>query len=300
MHVHANDAVHVPVLVEEVVTFIARNPDGIYVDGTLGAGGHTARILSNLSPAGRVIGIDVDEQIIDIARRHCAAYQDRFIILKGNFSEMKNLLASIQVSQVDGILLDLGVSSYQLDSIERGFSFRGDARLDMRMDRSSTLTADLILNTYDSSQLERLFFEYGEERHSKPIVRKIMRERQTGRIESTLQLKNIIEAAVGKRFVTKTLARIFQALRIEVNNEMVVLRSVLRDSSDLLRRAGRIAVISYHSLEDRIVKHAFRDMSHGAEPLMRIITGKPVEASSEEMLRNPRSRSAKLRVAERV
>lgn len=304
---------HTPVLVEEVLTFLHPVPRGIYVDGTLGGGGHAEHMLTLCSPDGRLIGLDQDSDALVSARERLARFGDRVTYRKENFSAMGAALRELGVEKVNGILLDLGVSSHHLDDAERGFSFQADAPIDMRMDRDQALDGHTVVNTYAPDALVKIFWTYGEERNAKRIVRAMVRERERHTIDSTGELAVVVESAVGGRFLRKTLARVFQAIRIEVNRELEHLSSALRQSVDALETGGRIVVISYHSLEDRIVKDFFRDEARTAipsghaliadtpaEPHLRPLTRKPVEASPGECGRNPRSRSAKLRAAERI
>ncbi|MEW5798898.1 MAG: 16S rRNA (cytosine(1402)-N(4))-methyltransferase RsmH [Bacteroidota bacterium] len=304
---------HVPVMLNEVLAHLVTTPDGIYVDGTLGGGGHAEKILERLSPHGTLIGIDTDADAIQEAGRRLKHFQSSLQLVHDNTSHIADILRSKQITAIHGLLLDLGVSSFQLDEASKGFSFRGDERLDMRMDRRQSLDAHSVVNTYDEEHFADILWKYGEEQQSRRIARAVARKRETAPIETTGQLASIIESVVGGRFLTKTLARVFQAIRIEVNNELERLQNILHDSLDCMATGGRIVVISYHSLEDRIVKKFFASSAathipSGNKfqpdaprvPELRIITKKPIEASEEEQRINPRSRSAKLRAAERV
>ena len=298
---------HIPVLAGACVESLNIQPDGVYVDGTLGGGGHTELIL-RAGDSCSVIGFDYDDDAIRYATLRLQSFEPRFTPVKDNFKNMKHVLHTLGLSRVHGILLDLGVSSFQLDESEKGFSYRLDAPLDMRTDPSSALSAAAILRTYNERDLADVFFHYGEEKHSRRIARVIVNRRDREPIATTQDLCRIIESVAGGKFFKKTLSRIFQALRIAVNDELNNLRWALDDAWTVLIPGGRIAVITYHSLEDRIVKHAFRPapaddtpFSTRQEPLRwKILTKKPVLPGEDEMIHNPRSRSAKLRVAERL
>jgi 16S rRNA (cytosine1402-N4)-methyltransferase len=304
---------HTPVLLQETIAYLLTSRNGIYVDGTLGGGGHAAALLDGLDDTGRLIGIDRDEDALTAARKRLAMYGNRTTIVKENFKDVGIVLSQYGVKKINGLLLDLGISSYQVDSAARGFSFRQDERLDMRMDGGQALDAERVVNDYDEQSLGGIFRNFGEERNSRRIAGAIVRQRARQRIESTGQLAGLIERAVGGRFLNKTLARVFQAIRIEVNNELENLRHALRDSIEVLESGGRIVVISYHSLEDRIVKETFRAASvnslrsgHSAipdlpvTPALKVLTRKPVVPTAEEIHRNPRARSARLRAAEKT
>lgn len=301
---------HTPVLVQETLDLLLTTSNGIIVDGTLGGGGHAREILSRLGPQGRLIGIDQDEDAIAQASQALAAFGPRATILRGNFSDCAVLVRNAGVTAVDGLLLDLGVSSHQIDAGERGFSFRSDDRLDMRMDRRATLTAADVVNGYPEQELIRILREYGEEHNARSIVQMIIRRRPIG---TTGQLAQLIEERIHGPHAVKTLARVFQALRIEVNGELERLRQCLASAPSILAPGGRLAVISYHSLEDRIVKEFMRDKAADREavtskylpdrprvPELRLVTRRAVTASPEEESLNPRARSARLRVAERM
>jgi 16S rRNA (cytosine1402-N4)-methyltransferase len=304
---------HTPVLVDEVLTLLRPVPRGIYVDGTLGGGGHAEHMLALSSPDGRIIGFDQDTDALMFARTRLARFGDRVTFRKGNFSSLASALDELGIGGVQGILLDLGVSSHHLDAAGRGFSFQADAPIDMRMDREALLDAKTVVNTYGQDALSKVLWTYGEERNANRIARAIVRARERHAIGTTGELAAAVESAVGGKFLKKTLARVFQAVRIEVNRELDHLAAALRQGVDALAVGGRIVVISYHSLEDRIVKEFFRDEARTvipsghalvpdtpAEPRLRLLTRKPVEATPEESQRNPRSRSAKLRAAERI
>jgi 16S rRNA (cytosine1402-N4)-methyltransferase len=270
-------------------------------------------MLTLCGPDGRLIGFDQDGDALASAGERLARFGDRVTYRKGNFSTLGSALRELGVGKVRGILLDLGVSSHHLDDAGRGFSFQADSPIDMRMDRDQRLDGRSVVNTYAPESLAKMLWAYGEERDAKRIVRAIVRERERRPIATTAELAAVVESAVGGRFLKKTLARVFQAIRIEVNRELEHLAEALRQSVEVLETGGRIVVISYHSLEDRIVKDFFRDEARTAipsghalvadtpvEPRLRPLTKKPVEAAPEECERNPRSRSAKLRAAERI
>lgn len=306
---------HTSVLLNETVDFLAVKPDGIYVDATLGGGGHAFEVCRRLSSKGSFIGIDQDAAAIDAAGVRLNGFGERVTIIRSNYCDMKPRLRELGIDKVDGIVLDLGVSSYQLDTAERGFSYRTDAPLDMRMDQRQQMTAKDIINDYSESDLYRVIRDYGEDRFAKNIAKHIARAREKGLIETTGQLNEIIRQAVPMKF-QKTSGhpskRTFQAVRIELNHELEVLRDTLDDMIDLLNPGGRICIITFHSLEDRIVKSAFRKNENpcicppdfpvcvcGKISKGRVITKKPILPSEEEQEENSRSKSAKLRVFER-
>ena len=304
---------HTPVLLQEVLFYLLTARNGFYVDGTLGGGGHAEAILKQLAPSGTLIGIDLDDDAIEAASKRLVQYTQRVIFVKDNFRNIKSVLSQHGVKQVQGIFLDLGISSYQIDEPTKGFSFQVDEDLDMRMDHHQQADAKRVVNMYDEQALRDVLWKYGEEKHSHRIAKAIVQQRIEQPIETTGQLASVIERAVGKQFLNKTLARVFQAIRIEVNNEIENLRLALYDCVDVLNPGGRLVVISYHSLEDRLVKYAFRAASARSipsgnkiipdtalKPVLKIVTKKPVTTSEEERVNNPRSRSAKLRAAEKV
>ncbi len=303
---------HTTVLKTETVDGLLVKKDGLYVDMTLGGGGHSEEILRR---GGRVLGIDQDTAALEAASERLKAYGTRFTPVKSNFKEIKTVLAEKNIPAVDGILMDLGVSSPQLDEAERGFSYMQDAPLDMRMDRESSLSAKEIVNTFEEHALFRIIAEYGEERWAKRIAEFICAARKKAPIETTFELVDIIKAAVPKgarRDGPHPAKRTFQAIRIAVNGELDVLKVALSDGMDALSPGGRISVITFHSLEDRIVKNAYQDAAVGCtcpkeypvcicgkKPTMRVITKKPILPGNEELEENPRARSAKLRIAEK-
>lgn len=307
---------HAPVMHKEVLEHLAIRPKGTYVDGTLGGGGHASGICEALSWDGHFIGIDQDPAAIAASEKRLASTTCRKSIIRGNYSDIRQILLNLSVDSVDGILLDLGVSSFQLDTPERGFSYMSDAPLDMRMDPDSRISADQIVNEYDEERLRTIIKEYGEERFAGRIARRIAEARSHKRIESTVELADIIKAAIpaaARREGPHPAKRTFQAIRIEVNEELWHLKQALSDATDMLASGGRLAVITFHSLEDRIVKqHIVQRLNPctcppglpvcvcGEKSDIKKITGKPLEATPEEVEQNPRARSAKLRVIEKL
>ncbi len=308
------DFVHYSVMAEECLTGLNIKPHGIYVDATLGGGGHSSLIAERLT-TGLLIGIDQDRDALEAAGKRLEPFGERFRAVKSNFSNLKKVLAEQEIPAIDGILFDLGVSSFQLDEESRGFSYRFDAPLDMRMDRESPLDAYQVVNTYSKEQLTEIFYRYGEERQSPRIAAAICRKRQEAPIETTGQLVEIIEKVFPpkERYGNKHPAkRTFQAIRIEVNGELKILEQAIRDAVSVLKPGGRIAVMTFHSLEDRIVKTVFSDLASGCicnknlpvcvcgrKPVVKQITHKPITASAEELAENNRSKPAKLRVCEK-
>ena len=306
---------HVSVLLEECIDALAIKPDGIYVDGTLGGAGHSSRIAAQLT-TGRLIGIDRDPVALKAAGQRLAPYQDRVTLVHSNFCEVKQVLADLQIPGVDGILLDLGVSSPQLDDGSRGFSYMADAPLDMRMNNEDTLTAHTVVNQWSYEELKRILFDYGEERYAPKIAAAICNRREVKPIETTLELVDIIRSAMpaaALREKQHPAKRSFQAIRIAVNDELGSVEKVMRDAVDCLNPSGRLAIITFHSLEDRIVKVGMADAAKGCtcppnfpvcvcgnQPKVKIISRKPIVSGEEELERNPRARSAKLRVCEKI
>jgi len=300
---------HIPVLLEEVIGLLGCGPHRTYVDATLGGGGHSLEILKWTGPDGRVIGIEWDEEAVEEATRVFSPFGDRVRIFRQNFVCLPEILREINVEAVDGILFDLGLSSIQLDRQERGFSFRGGGPLDMRMDQRAETTAADLVNELSFSELEKILREYGEERWAKRIAKAIVDERSHEPIATTQALQKIVYRAIPRRFQSRRIdpaTRTFQALRIGVNRELENLREVLDGGWPFLKAGGRMCVISFHSLEDRIVKETFRRLEKGEagaslqKGTLRIITRKPIVPSEKEQSENPRSRSAKLRCAERL
>ena len=307
---------HKSVLLDEVIENLMIKPDGIYVDGTLGGAGHSYEIASRLSDKGRLIGIDQDEDAIAAATKRLEPVKDKVTIVRSNYKYMKQVVNDLGIKKVNGILLDLGVSSYQLDEAERGFTYREDAPLDMRMDQRQTLTAKDIVNEYSEQELFHIIKNYGEDGFAKNIAKHIVMARQKQVIETTFQLNEIIKAAIPMK-VRATgghpSKRTFQAIRIECNKELDVLKDSLNEMIDLLDDKGRIAIITFHSLEDRIVKNIFKDAKDpckcpknfpvcmcGQVSKGEVITRKPILPSEEELIENKRSKSSKLRVFEKM
>lgn len=304
---------HVPVLLNETLDLLVTDPAGTYIDGTLGRGGHSTEILKRLSPEGRLIALDRDVEAIRQTEELFKPFGERVQRLHGNFADMKALCGQIGVTEADGVLLDLGVSSPQLDVAERGFSFGKDGPLDMRMDRTQRRSAADWVNDEDEQILADVIYRFGEDRDSRRIARAIVRARENGRIERTLELAEIVEKAKGgRRGPTHPATKTFQALRMAVNAELESLEQGLEAGLSMLREGGRMAVITFHSLEDRMVKEFFKrhtvkreSLQQGGErliydePAVRLLNRKPLTATQEECSENPRSRSAKLRVAER-
>ncbi len=305
---------HKSVLLEETIDNLKIRPEGIYVDGTLGGGGHSYEIAKQLT-SGKLIGIDQDEAAIVAAGERLSEYKDKVTVVRSNYCEMKKVLHSLQIDQVDGILLDLGVSSYQLDTPERGFSYKEDAPLDMRMDTRNTKTAKDIVNGYSEMELYRIIRDYGEDNFAKNIAKHIVRMRQDKPIETTFELVEAIKAAIPMKLRVTTghpAKRTFQAIRIELNRELEVLKETLQDMIEVLAPGGRLCIITFHSLEDRIVKSCFRTNENpctcppsfpvcicGKVPSGKVITRKPILPTEEELEHNKRSKSAKLRVFEK-
>ena len=306
---------HIPVLLEECIKYLNIKPDGIYVDGTLGMGGHSEAILQRLT-TGRLISIDRDTYAIERATERLAPYADRLTIVHGNFRDLPEILDEQGVDLVDGMLFDLGVSSPQLDEGGRGFSYMVDAPLDMRMDKSDNIDAWFIVNRWPEDKICRILRDYGEERHAARIARAIAKRRQEQEVKTTLELVDIIKSAMpaaALREKQHPAKRSFQAIRIAVNDELGAVAALMETAPDRLKVGGRIAVISFHSLEDRIVKSAIQSRENGCTcpreapvctcgfvQTLKSVTRKPITAGGEELELNPRSRSAKLRVAERV
>lgn len=306
---------HTSVLLEETIDQLNIKPDGVYVDGTLGGGGHSYEIASRLGTDGRLIGIDQDGDAIEAAGNRLKEFQDKVILVRNNYCNAKAVVTENGFAKVDGIVLDLGVSSFQLDNVERGFSYKYDTALDMRMDTRQSLSAKTIVNEYSEMELFRIIKDYGEEQFAKNIAKHIVRARQDKPLETTGELNEIIKAAIPARMRATgghPSKRTFQAIRIECNRELEVLKNSLDEFIDLLNPGGRLCIITFHSLEDRIVKSAFRKNENpctcppdfpvcvcGKTSKGKVITRKPILPSEEEMEHNPRSKSAKLRVFER-
>ena len=305
---------HVSVLYEETLNLLNLRDNGVWVDGTLGGGGHASGILSR-TKSGMLIGIDQDESAIKAASERLKEFGDRTVFVNRNFSDIREILSERNIDGIDGAVLDLGVSSYQLDNAERGFSYMQNSRLDMRMNQHSDLDAYKIVNEYTEDKLKQIFFDYGEEKWSKRIAEFIVDKRKSRPIETTFELVDVIKAAVPKGAREENshpAKRVFQAIRIETNGELSILRQAILDFIDALNPGGRLAVITFHSLEDRIVKQTMKEQSMGCtcpkdfpicvchkKPTVKVITNKPILPSKEETEENSRAKSAKLRAAEK-
>ena len=302
---------HISVLADEVIENLNIKPDGIYVDLTLGKGGHSKRILEKLSENGRLIALDQDQDALNAAKKNLSDYPN-VTFIKSNFEDIDKVLDQLEISKIDGALMDIGVSSYQIDNAQRGFSYMHDGPLDMRMDANNELTAEKIVNGYSLDELQEIFSKYGEERFSKTIARNIVETRNKQPIDTTFKLRDLVNKSVKTKEVHPE-KRVFQALRIEVNRELEVLEKTLQKVIDYLKKDARLCVISFHSLEDRIVKNTFKELekdcicppdlpvcvcNHKAK--VKIITKKPITASKKELKENSRAKSAKLRVCKRI
>ena len=307
---------HKSVLLEETIENLNIKPDGIYVDGTLGGGGHSYEIAKRLTAGGRLIGIDQDADAIKAATERLKEFADRVTIVRNNYCNIADVLDELGIVKVDGIILDLGVSSYQLDTAERGFTYNVDAPLDMRMDQRQQITAKDIVNTYSEFDLYRIIRDYGEDKFAKNIAKHIVARRTEKPIETTFELNDVIKAAIPMKCRINgghPAKRTFQAIRIEVNGELAELDKAIRGAHDLLNPGGVMAVITFHSLEDRIVKQAFKIFEHpctcdpkapictcGKKPTAEILTKKPIVPDADELEYNPRSRSSKLRAIKKL
>ena len=309
------DFKHIPVLLDECIEGLSIRSDGIYVDCTLGSGGHSREICEKLSEDGILVGIDQDEDAISTASKNLEGVLNRLYVVRDNYSHIEEVLEGLNLGTVDGFLLDIGVSSYQLDSAERGFSYMQDAPLDMRMDRQQGLTAFKVINEYSEERLSEIIKHYGEERYARRIANQIINTRGNCKVETTLQLVDLIDRAIPKKGRDKghPAKRTFQAIRIEVNKELEVLETSIEKMVDRLNVGGRLCIITFHSLEDRIVKHIFKKLENpcicpprlpicgcGRKPKVKVITTKPILPSEEELGRNKRSKSAKLRIVEKI
>lgn len=306
---------HTSVLAAETLRYLAPHAGGLYIDGTLGGGGHSEKILEASAPDGRVIGIDRDQAALAAAGARLSRFGDRFRPIRDSFGNLATILGQLDISAIDGLLLDLGVSSHQLDSPERGFSFRGDGPLDMRMDQARGETAADLVNRASEQELAQIIRDYGEERWARKIAARIVLARSETPLATTRELAELVAAAIPRRFHEERIhpaTRTFQALRMAVNDELEQVRRGVQAGIDLLAPGGRLVVISFHSLEDRIVKQSFRDAATGCicpprfphctcgrKPRGRLLTGRPVIAGAEERTENPRARSAKLRALEK-
>lgn len=306
---------HKSVLLEECIQSLNIKPDGIYVDGTLGGGGHSSYILEKLGNKGRLIGIDRDSEAIEASKKRLGKYNN-FCTVKDNHANILNILKELEISGVDGILLDLGVSSYQLDEASRGFSYMHDAPLDMRMNQDDELSAYDVVNKYSEERLANIIFEYGEEKYSRQIAKNICKKREISEIKTTFELVDIIKHSMPSKALNEKqhpAKRTFQAIRIEVNEELTKLKQAVEDSIKALNSGGRLAIITFHSLEDKIVKHTYENMEGrctcpkdfpvcvcNAISYGKIVSKKPIVSTKEELEDNPRARSAKLRVFEKI
>ncbi len=307
---------HYSVLLNECIEGLAIRPNGIYIDGTAGGAGHSSVIASHLGEGGKLLALDQDITAVAVATERLSRFGERAEVVHSNFCDLARVCEERGIEHIDGLLLDLGVSSYQLDTAERGFSYRADAPLDMRMDATKPLSAKTVVNEYPEEALRRILFEYGEERFSSRIASNIIRARQTAPIETTGELVEIIKRSVPTRHGDgghHPAMRTFQALRIEVNAELDVIAPAIKSAVSLLNKGGRIAIITFHSLEDRIVKQTFASLTGGCtcpknfpvcvcgnKPQVKILTKKPILPSTEELAVNSRSHSAKLRIAEKL
>ena len=304
---------HIPVLYRECIDNLVLDKDGVYLDCTLGGGGHSEGILKELSEKGKLVSIDQDQQAIDFASERLKPYKDRWKVYKDNFENLDTVLYCAGADKIDGILMDIGVSSTQLDDEERGFSYRFDTKLDMRMDKNSSVSAYEVVNNYTEEQLSKIIFEYGEERFARKIAKYICEARKEKNIETTGELVSIIRRAYPGRSQKHPAKKTFQAIRIEVNRELEVLERAIEKAVKCLKKGGRLAIITFHSLEDRIVKNKFRELEKGCicppellvcmcgrKPQVKVITRKPICAGNEELKYNNRAHSAKLRVIEKI
>lgn len=306
---------HVTVLMKETVEGLNIKPKGIYVDGTLGGGGHSFQVLQRLEEGGKLIGIDQDQDALAAAGKRLGIFEGRFLPVHANFSEIKSVLENLGIEKIDGMMMDLGVSSYQLDEAERGFSYMQDGKLDMRMNQTSDFTAYDVVNGYEERELFKIIKDYGEENWASRIAKFIVEARKEKPIETTYELVDIIKAAIpakARQDGPHPAKRTFQAIRIEVNDELKIIEKTINDAIDAMNPGGRLCIITFHSLEDRIVKNAYRDLAQGCtcppelpvcvcngKPKVKVITRKPMIPTEEEIENNPRARSAKLRICEK-
>ncbi|MBR4003381.1 MAG: 16S rRNA (cytosine(1402)-N(4))-methyltransferase RsmH [Clostridia bacterium] len=307
---------HVPIMLDECINNLNINPDGVYVDATLGGAGHSSEIAKRLSSKGTLIGIDKDATAIKVSGERLAKYNCNVILVNDDYKNLLNILKDNNIEKIDGLLADLGVSSYQLDEVERGFSYSKDAPLDMRMNQNQSLTAKEVVNNYSEKELLKILYEYGEENFAKSIVRNILKAREEKPITTTGELVKIIEKSFPAKLLHKggsVCKKTFQAIRIEVNSELENLKSVLNDMIECLKPKGRLCIITFHSLEDRLVKNCFTENSTGCicpksfpicvcnhKPIVKLINKKPIVPSENEQKVNSRSTSSKLRVAEKI
>lgn len=310
-----SELIHISVLADECINGLNIKPDGVYVDGTLGGAGHSSLICEKLSAGGRLIGIDRDKYAIGRAKERLAQYGERVTYVNSNYSNVKNVLNELGIEEIDGMLLDLGVSSFQLDDADRGFSYRFSSPLDMRMSRGEGMSAKEVVNQYSEKELARILYEYGEERYSRQIAANICKKRAEKEIETTDELVEIIRNSMPAKALRDghPAKRSFQAIRIEVNNELGVIEDTINDAISMLKPGGRLVIITFHSLEDRIVKNAYNKAAQGCtcprefpicvcgnKPKVKVLTKKPILPSDEELEVNPRSASAKLRICEKL
>ena len=308
-----NYVFHTPVLVDKVIELLITNKSGIYFDGTIGGGGHSKEILKNFKDKGKLIGVDIDSEAVDFAKNNLKSFKNKIIIKKENYANILEILKKEKIKKIDGILLDLGISSYQIDNPERGFSYFVDSHLDMRMDNDLRKNASDIINSYSKTELIKIFKKYGEERYSRIISDYIVNKRGKNLIKTSFELRHLIESIIPGKNKIKSVSRIFQALRIEVNRELENLENFLKNFAEALKSGSRIIIISYHSLEDRLVKKYFRQFEKGCicpphiptcvcgkGKILKIISKKPIQPSKDEIKLNPRARSAKLRAAEKI
>ena len=307
---------HKPVMLNEVLSGLNINPDGIYIDCTLGGGGHSEKILEKLSQKGMLIGLDKDMDAIETTTKRLSEKYKNFRSFHTDFKQVDEVIDYLDLQGIDGVLIDLGVSSYQLDTAERGFSFRFNGPLDMRMDKTQKFSAYDVVNSYTYEKLCKIFYEYGEEEFSKPIAKNIIKAREISPIKTTLELSKIVESSIPAKVVFKrggAHKKVFQAIRIEVNHELEGLENVIKYLAKNLKKGGRIAILTFHSLEDRIVKNAFKDLSTDCicppktpicicnhRAVGKLVNRKPITATEQELLDNSRSSCAKLRVLERI
>jgi 16S rRNA (cytosine1402-N4)-methyltransferase len=307
---------HVTVLLKETVDSLNLKPNGIYVDGTLGGGGHSEYLLSQLGDGGKLIGIDQDLDAHKAAGERLARFGDKFVPVHSNFVSIKKVVEDLGLSGIDGMIMDLGVSSYQLDEADRGFSYMNDGALDMRMNRNAEVTAWHVINEYSEKSIYELIRDYGEEKWASRIAKFIVEARRNGEIKTTFELVDIIKAAIpakARQDGPHPAKRTFQAIRIEVNNELGIISEVIKDGLSVMNSGGRMSIITFHSLEDRIVKQTYKELATGCKcppefpmcqcgekPIAKVITRKPILPSDGEIEENPRSRSAKLRVIEKL
>ncbi len=297
------EKLHVPVMLREVLDFLKLAPGQIIVDATLGTGGHSIEILKRITPKGRLIGIDCDENSLVVCRQRLGEFKDNTEFVRANFSDLDQVLANLGIEKIDGIIFDLGISSYQMCNAQRGFSFQEDGPLDMRLDKSSYISAYDLVNNLNENEISQMLWNFGQERWHNRIARLLVQERGNEPISTTKQLANLVMRAIPHRY-RKSYYRIhpatrtFQAVRIAVNRELEILENAIKKAVDILRKQARICVISFHSLEDRVIKHTFRALK--ADGLVDIITAKPLTPLAGEIEVNPSSRSSKFRVAERI